>query len=337
MATRILITGIAGFFGSHLLEHVLVNTDWDVIGIASWKHKGTPERIEEVLKGNPSWRDRLEIITHDLQSPFTARTIKRLGHIDYILNLASESHVDRSIEDPVPFIQNNVNLALTMLELARELKPKVFLQFSTDETYGAAPLGVNHKEWAPTVPSNPYSASKACQEALAIAYWRTYGVKLIITNTMNLFSPMQDPEKYVAQLIRKISADETVTVHGAEGNIGSRYYLNARNAADAILFIIQNVEPTVYDEGHLFPSRFNIVGERELDNLEIALLVADHLGKELKYELLDFHDVKVRPGHDRRYALDGSKLASLGWKPPVPFEESLKHTVDWTLKHPEWL
>lgn len=333
---RILLTGIGGFIGSHALQQFLEKTDWHIVGIASWKHKGTPERVEQVLAKKPEWRDRVTIITHDLESPFTEMTRHRIGHVDYIVNVAAESHVERSITDPVPFVQNNVNLMLTMLEFARYAKPKKFIQVSTDEVYGVAPEGVNHKEWSPIIPSNPYSASKAAQEAIAISYWRTYNVPVIITNTMNNFGEMQDPEKFVPMLIRKIARDEVVPIHGRDGQIGSRFYLHARNHADAILFILNNVEPTMYKEGHdLIPDRFNVVGEAEVDNLEMGKLVAKLMNRELKYELVDFH--ATRPGHDRRYALDGSKLRDLGWIAPLDLETSLDRTINWTLEHYLWL
>lgn len=330
---RILLTGASGFIGSHFLEHILINTDWDIICIASWKHKGTPERILESKYYDPK---RVEVITHDLVSPITEQTIKRLGKIDYIVNFAAESHVDRSIDEPVPFIKNNVDVALTMFELARLIKPKKFIQISTDEVYGVAPDGVNHKEWSSIIPSNPYSASKACQEAIAISYWRTYSVPLIITNTMNNFGERQDKEKYVAQLISKIEKGETVTIHGSEDYIGSRYYLHARNHADAVLFLLNNIEPTLYDDGdHTLPERYNVVGDVELNNLELAQRVSGIIGKELKYELSDFHS--TRPGHDRRYALDGTKLKERGWTAPLGFEESLRQTIEWTQNNRQWL
>lgn len=336
MTNRLLLTGASGFIGSHFLEHVLTNTDWHVVCIASWQHKGTPERIEEVLRGNPEWRHRVTVITHDLTSPIPERTKKRIGQCEYIVNFAAESHVDRSIEEPMPFIKNNVDLALNMLEFAREYPCKSFVQISTDEVYGVAPDGVNHTEWSPIIPSNPYSASKAAQEAIAVSYWRSFGVPVVITNTMNNFGEMQDAEKYVSQLIRKIAAGETVTVHGREGYIGSRYYLHARNHADAVLYILKNLPPRPYTEDDtIMPDRYNVVGDVEMDNLSIAQLVAGMMDKELKYELTDFH--KTRPGHDRRYALDGSKLKSLGWIPPLDFNTSLKRCIDWTLKHPLWL
>ena len=303
--------------------------------MASWKHKGTPERVEQVLAKNPEWKERVTIITHDLISPFTEMTEKRIGHVDYVVNVAAESHVERSITDPVPFVQNNVNLVLNMLEFARKVKPKKFIQISTDEVYGVAPEGVNHKEWSPIIPSNPYSASKACQEAIAISYWRTYGVPVIITNTMNNFGEMQDTEKFIPMLISKIAKNETVPIHGREGNIGSRFYLHARNHADAVLFLLNNIEPTQYKEGEdIIPDRFNVVGEEEIDNLSMAQIIAEMMNKELKYELVDFHT--TRPGHDRRYALDGSKLKDAGWKAPLSFVDSLQKTIDWTLQNTLW-
>lgn len=331
---RVLLTGASGFFGHHLLRHLLTETDWEIVCICSWEHKGIPERVKQAIKGQDE--ARVTVITHDLVAPISEHTRARIGHIDYVLNIASNSHVDRSIDHPGEFILGNTALAYNMFEIARELKPELFLQFSTDEVYGVAPDGIDHPEWSTILPSNPYSASKACQEAIAISYWRTYNIPLVITNTMNLFGQSQDPEKYVARLIRKIHNGETVTVHGREGNIGSRYYLHARNAADAVLFIVKNLPPTLYKEEEvLLPDRYNIVGDIELNNLEMAQLVAELMDKDLSYELEDFHN--TRPGHDRRYSLSGEKMKSLGWNAPHDFKESLKSSIDWTLNNPEWL
>jgi dTDP-glucose 4,6-dehydratase len=217
-----------------------------------------------------------------------------------------------------------------MLELAREIKPKLFLQFSTDEVYGQAPTRINHKEWSPIIPSNPYSASKAMQEDACISYWRTYGVPLIITNTMNVFGERQDKEKFIPLCIQSILSGKTLNIHSyPDGKTaGSRFYIHARNVANAISFITDNIEPTQ----HPFvdrPERFNIVGEKEIDNLTMASMIADIIGKPLKYKLVNFHS--IRPGHDCRYALDGKKLADVGWKPKVSFEKSLRSTVLFTL------
>ncbi len=327
--SRILLTGAGGFVGSHILSHFLKNTDNEIVCICSWRHKGAPFRIldDENYQNN---KDRVKIVTHDLISPLTEDVKRQVGKVDIIINVASESHVDRSITEPVSFVKNNVDLVLNMLEFAKEIKPQLFIQFSTDEVYGQAPIGTDHKEWSPIIPSNPYSASKAAQEAIAISYWRTYGVPLIITNTMNVFGERQDKEKFVQLCIDRAVSGEKVFIHSyPDGKTaGSRFYIHARNVADAILFIMNNVKPQMYPDFEV-PERFNIVGEKEVDNLTMGKLIASFVGKPLNYELINFHS--SRPGHDCRYALDGDKLAKYGWKPSVSFEESLKRTVDFSL------
>lgn len=332
MVKTLLLTGIAGFAGSHALEHVLQKTDWNIVGLTTFRHRGDPLRLD-IDSYDP---DRISIHYCDLNSDISHRLMDRIGDIDYVWNLASESHVDRSITDPRPFIENNVRLAITMLEFARLAKPEVFIQISTDEVYGPAPEGVDFKEWSPIVPSNPYSASKAAQEAIAISYWRTYSVPLIITNTMNLIGERQDTEKFIPSTISKVHAGKTVTVHGNEQEIGSRFYIHARNHADALLYLTNKIKPDLFDRDTVDkPDRFNVRGEREVNNLEMAEMIADILGKKLKYQLLDFH--RERPGHDPRYALDDQKMRKLGWSPPLPLFESLERTVEWTLRNPEWL
>jgi dTDP-glucose 4,6-dehydratase len=340
---RVLLTGAAGFVGSHVLRHLLLNTDWYIVCPVTFRHKGLPPRIVSALEGiDPE--PRVTLIMLDLTAPVDPVSLSRIGEIDYVLNVASESHVDRSISDPVPFVENNVSLILNVLELARKLRPRLFLQMSTDEVYGPADPGEAHAEWEPIVPSNPYSASKAAQEAIAISYWRTYGVPVVITNTMNIIGEMQDPEKMVPKAMRLLRAGEPVPVHcDTDGTPGSRFYLHARNLADAWLWLLQeggrSWEPNAYADGCSRPSRFNIVGEREVDNIELVKMIAGMLGVRPRYERQSFH--ASRPGHDLRYALDGSKLAHLGtvsgWMPPFTLEESLRRTVEWTVGHPEWL
>ena len=334
MKKRCLLTGVGGFLGSHILEEILVSTDWDVVGIASWHHKGVPERISDSIHYQEH-KDRVTIITHDLTAPISLFTASRIGPIDYVIHAAAESHVDRSIEDPVPFVHNNVNVTLTMLEWARVAKPEAFIQVSTDEVLGPAPKGYAHKEWDPTIPSNPYSASKAAQEAISIAYWRTYGVPVIITNTMNLFAERQDAEKFIPKPLKAIMEGREVEIHvSPTGEPGSRHYIHCRNKSNALVWLLQNHPPKMYPEVDR-PDRYHITGQREIDNLEMAQILADILNMPLTYKLVDYHT--IRPGHDSRYALDSSKIFSLGWKPPISFEDSLRKTVEWTLTHPEWL
>jgi len=328
-----LVSGCSGFIGSHFLEYLLDKTDAHIISVNSWQHKGTPERIVEVLKGR---EDRVTVMTHDLTTPFTDVTLKRFPKIDYIINFASDSHVDRSIKEPSPFIQNNVNLTLTMLELARKVKPEVFVQISTDEVYGSAPDGVRFKEWSEILPSNPYAASKAAQEAICISYWRTYGVPVVITNTVNNFGERQDTEKYLARLIKLIDKGETVTVHGTPEYNGGRFYLHAKNHASAVKHIIDNKLAVSYEDGvNKRPTRFNVTSDDEISNIDMAHLIAEIMGKELKYEYTDYH--ATRNGHDRRYGLDGSKLKETGWELEFPLRPSLDEYISWTLAHQHWL
>lgn len=347
---RVLLTGAGGFVGHHILEHILASTSWQVIATDSFRHRGKADRIAQVIQPCAHWRPRLEVITHDLSAPFSEQTMYRLGHIDYLIAVASESHVERSIEDPVPFIRNNVNVILSTLELAREVKPRHTIIISTDEVYGPEPVldgvRVPHPEWAPILPSNPYSASKAAQEAVAFSYWRTYGVPLTIVNCMNLIGERQDPEKFVPMLIKRIAGGEEVPIHGREDDVGSRHYLHARNLADALVYILKELPPAMYGAhaktalgGPAYaadrPDRYNVVGPDRIDNLVLAQTIAGIIGRPLKYQLVDFHS--ARPGHDPHYSLDPAKLTKAGWTPPVPFSESLIRTVRWSLEHPEWL
>jgi len=337
--TRVLLTGAAGFVGSHVLRALLTQTDWDIVAPVTWRHHGNPDRITSATDGVPDWPARLTIDRVDLAAPIPATAIDRWGQIDYVLNVASESHVDRSITDPVPFIANNTALMVNVLEYARTVRPQAVLHMSTDEVYGPAPAGHAHAEWETIAPSNPYSASKAAQEAVAFSYWRTYGVPVVITNTMNIIGEMQDREKMVPKTLRSLLRREPVTVHTApDGTPGSRFYLHARNLADAWLWLIANTEPSAYSDGATRPDRWNIVGEREIDNVSLVYLIADAAGipaDDVCIRRVDFHS--SRPGHDLRYALDGSRLAAAGWKPPVPLDESVARTVQWTMAHSEWL
>lgn len=349
-----MLTGAAGFVGSHVLRHFLQNTDHDLVLPVSFRHKGLPERIRlACMANNPvdahEFRHRVQIEMMDLTAPINVFTEQRLGYMDAILNVASESHVDRSIMHAPEFVNNNVQMMLNLLEYARIMKPNLFLQMSTDEVYGPAPVGYAHKEWDTPIPSNPYSASKAAQEAIAISYWRTYGIPVVITNTMNIIGETQDKEKFVPKAIMhtiKGDINDPMPVHvSPQGVPGSRFYLHARNLADAWLFLTKkylgaygnacDVRVPLYSNEVDRPDRWHIVGEREIDNMAMVDLIADILGRPSITKPVNFHE--SRPGHDLRYALDGTKLAEAGWKAPVSFEDALQRTVEWSLKNPAWL
>lgn len=335
--THVLLTGGLGFIGAHTVEGYLKTTDWKITVLDSLRFAGRMERLTDIEGYDPS---RVEVRWHDLRSPIHEQLAWSIGEVDFIINMASDSHVDRSITDPVPFVHNNVMLVLNMLEYARKVKPKKFIQVSTDEVYGPAPFGYSHIETDPLKPSNPYSASKASQEQIAFSYWRTFDVPIIVTNTMNNFGERQDKEKYVPMVIRRILREEAVQIHARPNNDntwtpGSRVWLHARNHADALRFILENVDVPKYSEGVDGHPRFNVAGEREIDNLKLAHMISNILEEELIYDLVDFHS--QRPGHDLRYSLDGTKLREAGWVPPLSIEESFEKTVRWYRNNPEWL
>jgi dTDP-glucose 4,6-dehydratase len=342
MKTRVLITGGAGFIGSHLIEHTLLTTDWDIVVLDGLTYAGDVARMTDSIYFDPS---RVEVHWHDLRSPMGKTLKKKIGHIDYIINMASNSHVENSLVEPVTFIHSNVMLVCHMLEYAREVKPKKFIQVSTDEVYGNAPDGYSHKEWDVIAPSNPYAGSKAAQEAIAYSYWRSYGTPIAITNTMNNFGERQDCEKFVPMVVKKLLNGEVIQVHAEpiEGatdyesqawKSGSRVWLHARNHADALIWMLKNVDFNHHPKYERL-TRYNVAGEREIGNDEIVEMVAKILNVEPKMEYLDFHS--SRPGHDLRYSLDGTKLAQDGWVAPLTIDESFEKAVLWTVENKHWL
>ena len=355
---RVLLTGAGGFVGHHTLEHLLVNTDWEIVCLDSFRHRGKTDRIREVIDGR-GFDDlaRIRVLAHDLRVPISRQLDAEIGYVNYVISMASDSHVDRSCVEPRPFIENNVSLVLTLLEWMRDRNTVLrnydpiqkFIHVSTDEVYGPAPVGHDHVEGEPHRPSNPYSASKACQEDIVYSYWRTFGLPVAISNTMNIIGERQDPEKFVPLVLAKVLKGEQVTIHASPGDLrpGSRFYLHARNQADALLFLLNTqtfhrygdaTEVQFKEHTDVFEhsmGRWNVVGEQEIDNLQMATMIAAAADRDLDYELVDFHS--SRPGHDLRYALDGTKMRDLGWTPPVPLGPSLQKTVEWSLAHPEWL
>ena len=325
---KVLITGACGFIGHHLVEHVIKNTNWQIIGIdrLSYAANGFDRLRDAVDYPNP----RLTLFSTDFIQPFPCGLMKELGEIDFILHLGAETHVDNSIRNPESFVFANVIGTMRVLDYARTLpKLKKFIYFSTDEVFGPAPQDTAYKEWDRYNSTNPYSASKAGGEELCLAYANTYKIPLIITHAMNAFGERQHPEKFIPLIIKKTLKGETVTIHSdsSKTKSGSRFYIHCRNIASAVLYIL-NHSDAVRD-------KFNIMGEKEVNNLEMAQNIAKILDKPLNYEMVDFHS--SRPGHDMRYALDGTKIAELGWKVPHTFEKSLEKTIKWYLKNPKWL
>jgi dTDP-glucose 4,6-dehydratase len=327
MTKNIIITGGSGFIGSHFVEHIHRTTKWNIyiIDKLTYASRGFERlRSSGIIESN-----RIRIFTFDLCNGITEGLKLELGDINYIVHMAADTHVDNSISNPVPFIYNNVMSTVHLLEYARGLKSlDRFFYFSTDEVYGNAPEGVAYKETDRHNPTNPYSASKSAAEKICIAYENTYKIPLIMVNVMNAFGERQHVEKFIPKCIHSIMNNNKIYIHSDETctKPGSRFYIHARNIAAAVLFLIDNGKI-----GELY----HITGEREVSNLDMALLIANILDKKLDYELINFHG--DRPGHDQRYALDATKIHELGWKAPVDFIHSLTKTIEWTVKNPEWL
>ena len=328
MSKKILVTGGCGFIGHHFVEHLMKNTDWKVIVLDKLNYASNGfDRLRDI---NCFDNKRVLILTADFTQEIPEGVIKEIGDIDYIVHMGAETHVDKSIENPEPFIMSNVLGTMHMLNFARKIKEslKWFVYFSTDEVMGPAPRGTYFNEDDTYSCKNPYAATKAGGEQLCIAYENCYKIPLFITRTMNVFGERQNVEKFIPGTVRKVLLGEKATIHAdpTKAIPGSRFYIHARNVASALLFLLEKAK-----SGEIY----NIVGEREVNNLELAQFISKVIGRPLNYELVSFH--ASRPGHDLRYALSEKKLKSMGWELPKIFEQSLKRTIKWILENKRWI
>jgi len=327
---RVLVTGGAGFIGHHVVEHLLKTTDHEIVLLDRLDISGNLHRLEEVLEELPAInRRRVRWVYHDFRAPIDIGILHRVGNVQLILHLGASTHVDRSIGDPLSFVYDNVVGTANVLEFLRHYQqPAQMIYFSTDEVFGPAQDGVAFKEWDRYNSGNPYAATKAGGEELCLAYANTYKLNIRISHCMNVIGERQHTEKFIPLVIQRILEGKKVFIHSnkEKTRAGSRFYIHARNVANAVMFIVENGS---------IGEKYNIVGSVEVDNLTLAKQISEIIGKPLHYELVDFHS--SRPGHDLRYALDGSRLRNMGWSPPVDFETSLIKTVMWTLEHPQWL
>lgn len=324
----ILVTGAAGFFGSHMVDEILVNTNWNVIALCRLSNIGDMTRVTGSTHAQNN-AHRIQFIYHDLKFDIPQYLSNQIGTIDYIVHIAANSHVDRSIQYPKQFFEDNVIGTVNLLEWYRHTNPQaVLINYLTDEVFGPAPQDYDFKETDRWRPSNPYSASKCGQGAAGISYHITYGLPIITTYTMNLFGEKQNKEKLVSKAIHHIYHDLPIPIHAKlDSNnqveyVGERHWLHARNASNATLFLLNHGVPGEH---------YNVVGDTKLKNDEMVNHIANLMNKTAKLEYIDFH--KTRPGHDRRYALDGSKLKNMGWIPPVDFYNSLRSTIEWTINN----
>lgn len=323
--TKILITGAAGFIGHHVVDHILKATDWHITVIDRLDCSGNLQRLAEVgAAKNP----RVRFIYHDLRASINDQLASQMGAFDYIVHLAAATHVDRSIERPMDFILDNVIGTGNLLDFARLTGCHRLLHFSTDEVFGPAPGNTLYKEDDRYRSGNPYAATKAGAEELAISYHNTYRLPVMVTHTMNVVGYRQHPEKMVPGTIAKVRDGDTVTIHADQTRTipGTRFYIDAREVAHAVDFLLR--------EGNA-GEKYNIVGEREVDNLQLATWIAEAQDRKLHYDMVDFHS--SRPGHDLRYGLDGAKMKSLGWQPQRSIEQAIEDIVSWSLANNHWL
>lgn len=328
---RVLITGTAGFVGHYVVDKIIKETDWEIVGLERLSYSGNLNRLSHI-----DTKGRYMSIHHNLQSPIGDMLQKQIGQVDYIIHIGANSHVDRSIEDPLSFVMDNVVGTCNILNFARTLPDlKCFLYFSTDEVFGPAPDGVKYDEYDRYNSTNPYSATKAGGEELAVAFRNTYGVPVVVTHTMNVFGDRQHPEKYIPKCIRFVNNGETIQIHSDETLTvpGSRHYIHGEDVADGVLFILKNLVPSKVSKSDACP-KYNLVGPEEVNNLELAQMIADVMNKPLKYELVNFHS--SRPGHDLRYAISGDRLAKAGWVPKASLRQRISEVVEWTLDNKMW-
>lgn len=319
---KILITGGAGFIASHFVDHVLKTTDWDLVLLDKFTYASNGlQRLKEIgAYDNP----RVKIHLADISKPLGKCLEAEIGPIDYLLHMAAGTHVDRSVSCPRDFVEANIFGTFEMLEYARRIPQlKKFFYFSTDEVFGPAKVGEKFKEWDRYNSTNPYSATKAGGEELALAWANTYGIPVIISHTMNVYGERQHPEKFIPRVVSALINGRTLDIHvdPATGEPGSRNYLHCQDVSEAVMFLLEHGS---------IREKYNITGMREYSNLYVAEAIAKVLGKTIDYRKI--YPQMIRPGFDVRYGMDGSKLAAMGWAPSKSLDTSLKNTVEWMVK-----
>ena len=323
---KVLLTGVAGFVGSNILPILLEK--YKVIGIDSLKHGGKEENISEFIKNK-----NFKFIEHDLNLPFTDNIKKEIKEVETVFNMASYSSVEMSIDQPKEIINNNINLMLTILE---ECRHKKIIHMSSDEVYGES-LYYAHGENFNYNPSNPHAASKAAQENIIFSYWRTYGMKTIICNSVNLVGIKQTDDKFLPLIIKKINRDEMIKIYSVRGEIGSRTYMDVKNIGDALIFIDEQMEPNVfaYKRKKERPLKINIHNKKEkkINNLRLYFDVCNYFESYPIYEIIDVE--MVRPGYDRNYLIKPNVLDKHGWKPKYNLKETMPEIFDWYHKRYE--
>jgi len=306
---KILVTGVYGFIGSTLAK--MLANQHIVVGFGRNTSHRNKERLKDV---------NIQIIEGDLSGDIT----ELCEGIDVVIHTAAKTYVDHSIKTVKPFLDSNIIGTYNLLESARLNKVKRYIQVSTDEVYGAILEG-SHTEEDPLSPSNPYAATKAAGDCLVQAYVKTYGLNAVITRTENNCGPFQHPQKAIPVFVKKALLGENIPIYGDGKH--RRMWIHVKDHCSALIYLIDHgVAGNIY----------NVAGSQELENIELARYVLNRLGKpENLIELIPDYD--IRPGHDRRYAIDSTKLRKLGWSQEYNLSEALDNTIDWYINNPSWL
>ena len=315
---RVLVTGGAGFIGSNFVRHLLLaRQEVEIINFDCLTYAGNPESLADIAD-NP----RYKFVRGDITDKKAVHAIFE-ERLDAVVNFAAETHVDRSIEDASPFLRTNILGVQCLLDAAKQFKLSKFVQISTDEVYGSAPAGGSFTEQTILDPRSPYAASKASADHLVSAYANTYGLPAVVLRCTNNYGPYQFPEKLIPLIIANAREDKTLPIYG--DGMQERDWLFVEDYCRAIALALEKASPG---------SIYNVSAGTPQPNLKIVRTILKHLGKP--ESLMQY--VKDRPGHDRRYALDSSKLQrELGWSPIVPFEEGIRRTIDWYQSNTAWL
>lgn len=314
---KILVTGGAGFIGTNFIKYIIEKQPaWEVINVDKLTYAGNLENLADLNKQAKYNFYRGDISDKKFMEPFFKQGLEA------VINFAAESHVDRSIQDAEPFIKTNIMGTHVLLELAKSYELKKFIQVSTDEVYGSLGAKGSFSEESPLSPNSPYSASKASADLLCRSYYTTYNLPVLITRCSNNFGPYQFPEKLIPLLITNAFEDKIIPIYGDGLNV--RDWLYVTDHCRALEFVLlKGLSGEVY----------NIGGHNEHSNLSLAKKILNLLDKP--HSLIKF--VKDRPGHDRRYAINSTKITGeLGWQPAYTFDDALAYTVSWYLKHQDW-
>ena len=324
MSRRILLTGGCGFIGSNLVRFILrERPNWSIVNLDALTYSGNPENLADLADDE----SRYQFVHGDIRD--LDLVSQWIDACDAVVHMAAESHVDRSIIDARPFVESNVLGTQTLLDAMRRVDPenkKRFIHVSTDEVFGELPIDQPEVKFIETMPrqgNSPYAASKAASDLMVLAYHHTFGLNACITNCSNNFGPYQFPEKVIPLFVTNLIEDKKVPLYGDGKNV--RDWLHVEDHCEALLAVL---------EGGRAGESYNIGGNNERSNLELTRAILQIMGKDESF----IQPVKDRLGHDRRYAIDASKIKTeLGWEPSrSAWPEALKQTVQWYVQHPDW-